>query len=185
MEKNFYNLKDIDVPNLYETHGLKVGNNVVVGEEVMIGEDVTIGHNVIIGTDVTIGHGTKIGANVEIRDNITIGNNCKIDSGVIMTGLATVEDNVVLRNHVVVARGSFVGSNTFIAPKVMFNNLDAEGNSIGGATVGKDCFIGTGAVLQHGIEIADGTTVGACSFVSKDINKAGVYLGVPAKIKLK
>lgn len=137
----------------------------------------------IIGKNVSIGQGTKLMENVEIRDNVTIGKNCYIDSGVIITGDAIIGDNVTLRNYVVVARGSEIGDNTFIAPRVMFNNLDAGKNTIGGAKVGRDCFIGTNAVLQHGISIADGTTIGAMSFVSKDITEKGIYIGIPAKIR--
>lgn len=135
----------------------------------------------VIGKNVSIGLGTVLMENVEIRDNVTIGKNCYIDSGVIITGDAIIGDNVTLRNYVVVARGSKIGDNTFIAPRVMFNNLDSEKNSIGGAKVGNDCFIGTNTVLQHGISIADGTTVGAMSFVSKDITEKGTYIGIPAK----
>jgi len=130
---------------------------------------------------VSIGKGTTIMNNVEIREGVDIGKDCYIDSGVIMTGSATIGDNVTIRNCVIVARGSKIGDGTFIAPQVMFNNLDTGKRPIGGAHIGKNCFIGTQTVLREGITICDNVKVGACSFVSKDITEEGTYMGVPAR----
>jgi len=134
-----------------------------------------------IHNETEIGDGTTFGNYVEIRSGVTIGENCYIDSGVCMTGDADIGNNVTIRNFVVIARGCVIGDNTFIAPRVMFNNLDSEGQKVGGATIGKDCFIGTNSVIQHGITICNGVTVGAMSLVLHDITEPGVYVGVPAK----
>ena len=142
---------------------------------------VTVGDNCSIHQDTKVGNGTVIHNRVEVRANVEIGDNCKLDSGVTITGDAKLGDNVTLRNYVVVARGSEIGDNTFIAPQVMFNNLDPLGKKLGGAKIGKDCFIGTACVLQHGISICDGVTVGSMSFVNKDITEPGTYIGIPAK----
>jgi UDP-N-acetylglucosamine acyltransferase len=131
---------------------------------------------VVIAKDVQIGHGTKIYPFVEIRSGTVIGKECKIDSRVTITGDAKIGDNVTIRNSCIIARGSEVGDRTFIAPQVMFNNLDSGRNKIGGAKIGKDCFIGTQCVLHHGITICDNVTIGACSFVNRDITEPGVYI---------
>lgn len=143
--------------------------------------NVRMGENVIIGKNVEIGPGTVIRNNVEIRDNVSIGKNCYLDTGTVITGDAVVGDNVTVRNYVVIARGSRIGDNSFLAPRVMFNNLDTEKATIGGAAVGKNCFIGTNCVLHHGINICDGVKVGALSFVNRDITEQGTYIGQPAK----
>ena len=62
----------------------------------------------------------------------------------------------------------------------MTNNLDTEKKSIGGAQVGEDCFIGTNAVLQHGISIGNKVIIGAMSFVNKDCEAESTYMGIPA-----
>lgn len=144
-------------------------------------KNVRLGENVLLGKNVEIGRGTVVMNNVEIRDNVSIGQNCYVDSGVIVTGEATIGDNVTLRNYVVVARGSKIGDGSFLAPRVMFNNLDSEKKKIGGAAVGRKCFIGTNTVLHHGIHICDNVTIGALSFVNKDITEEGVYVGQPAQ----
>ena len=152
-----------------------------VGINTLIHPTAEIERTVSIGDNCKIGKGTVIRRNVEIRDNVEIGENCYIDSGVIITGNAKIGDNVTLRNLVVVARGSVIGNGSFLAPRVMFNNLDEAQNSVGGAIVGENCFIGTNTVLQHGIIITDEVKIGSMSLVTKDISEKGIYFGCPAK----
>lgn len=145
----------------------------------------TIGEYCIIDDDVEIGKGTTIMNYVELRKGARIGKNCYIDSGVKMSGDCVIHDKVTIRYHTIIARGVIIGSDCYICPQVMFNNLDAGGNSIGGAKVGDGCFIGTNSTIQHGITIAPSTTIGAKSFVTTDIDEGGyTYIGIPAKIRL-
>jgi serine acetyltransferase len=65
----------------------------------------------------------------------------------------------------------------------MTNNLNTDQEQIGGAKIGKNCFIGTNAVIQHGITIVEDVTIGSMSFVNKSITEAGTYIGIPAKKK--
>jgi UDP-N-acetylglucosamine acyltransferase len=148
----------------------------------MIHPTVKIGQYCIIADDVVIGEGTVIMNNVEIRSSTIIGKNCYIDSGVKFSGHCIIGDEVTLRYNTIIARGCQIGDRSYFAPQCMTNNLDSEQSKIGGAKVGSDCFFGTQTVLQHGITIADRTTVGSCSFVTKDIIEPnGKYIGVPAK----
>ncbi len=62
----------------------------------------------------------------------------------------------------------------------MTNNLDHTGKEVGGATIGRGCFIGTNSTIGAGITIADKTIIGSKAMVTKDIGHAGVYIGVPA-----
>ena len=141
---------------------------------------VNFGYGCIIDPDVQIGEGTTLRNHVEIRSGVRIGRNCYIDSQVVCTGNAHIFEGVTLRVGVVVARGSRIDDGAYLAPRVMFNNLDTEQKSIGGAHVGPKCFIGTHAVLQHGITLARGTVVGALAFVNRDTD-GGTWLGIPAR----
>ena len=64
---------------------------------------------------------------------------------------------------------------------VMTNNLNSGGIEIGGAKIGENCFIGTNAVLQHGITVGNNVIIGALSFVHKDCEAESTYVGIPAK----
>lgn len=146
----------------------------------MVSKSAQIGQYCIIEDGVTIGDNTVIKNYVEIRKGAVIGADCYIDSGVKISGDCWIGDKVTLRYDVIIARGCSIGSRTYIAPRVMTNNLDTEKKKIGGAIIGYDCFIGTNAVIHHGIIIAPGTVIGAMSFVNKSVEK-GVYVGIPAQ----
>jgi acetyltransferase-like isoleucine patch superfamily enzyme len=63
----------------------------------------------------------------------------------------------------------------------MTNNLDTGKSAIGGAKIGANCFIGTNAVLNHGIELGDNVVIGSLSFVNKNIPSNEVWFGNPAR----
>ena len=88
---------------------------------------------------------------------------------------------MTLRYDTILARGCKVGDGSYICPRVMTNNLDSIGSQIGGAHIGKNCFIGTNTVIQHGVKLGDNVITGAMSFVNKDIPDAEIWIGSPAK----
>lgn len=148
----------------------------IIDGDIKLGIGVKIGAFCVITGSVTIGEGTEIKPYTEIRDGVVIGKHCYIDSRVTLTGDAIIGDKVTIRNGCIIARGVEIGENTFIAPQVMFNNLDSGKNKIGGAKIGAKCFIGTNTTLQHGISVCDNAVIGSKSFIHKDIKQEGVYL---------
>ena len=51
----------------------------------------------------------------------------------------------------------------------------------GTVSVGKECWIGAGAIVSNNIDICDSCMIGAGAVVIKDIEKPGTYVGVPAR----
>ena len=47
--------------------------------------------------------------------------------------------------------------------------------------IGRNCFIGAGAVIKDNVTICDNVTIGAGSVVVSNIDKAGTYIGCPVK----
>jgi len=158
----------------------KVGTN-IIAEDFEYGENFEIGHYNIIYPKCKVGDNVKLRSNIELRPRTIFGDNCYIDSGVKSSGKNYISDGVTLRYDSIIARGCRIEEGVYICPQVMTNNVNHEGDQVGGATVGKDCFIGTQTVLSAGIEIVEGTIVGSCAMVTKDIKEKGVYVGVPAK----
>lgn len=152
-----------------------------IHESAKIGKNVEIGEFCVIEEGVEIGDNTIIRNYVELRKNTIIGSNCYIDSRVSTSGNCKIGNDVTLRYDVIIARGVEIGDGTYICPRVMTNNLDSGKTQIGGAKIGKKCFIGTNTVLQHGIKITDDVTTGSMSFVNKDIIEKGIYFGNPVK----
>jgi len=167
----------------------KMGANFSIGKYCIIEDNVTIGDNVIIEnfcilkSGVKIGNGTHIKNYVELREDTIIGENCIIDSRVSSSGNCKVGNNVTVRYDSILARKVEIGDGTYICPRVMTNNLNSENEQIGGARIGKNCFVGTNAVLQYGISIEDNVIIGSMAFVNKDCQANSTYIGIPAKKK--
>mgnify|MGYP000521459553 CR=1 FL=1 len=160
----------------------KIGKFCVIEEGVEIGDNVVIGHHCIINRGVKIGSNTTIMSYVELREDTIIGNECYLDSKVSSSGSCKIGDRVILRYGAILARGVDIGDDSYLSPRVMTNNLDNEKNPIGGAKIGKGCFIGTHSVIHYGITIEDNVTIGSMAFVNKNCLTDETYIGIPAKI---
>lgn len=162
---------------------IRIGKFSIVDADVVLGENVTIGNFCVIHSGVSIGKNTIVKDYVELRAGTKIGEDCIIDSRVSSSGNCTIGNNVTLRYDTIIARGCEIGDFSYVCPRVMTNNLDTGGHQIGGAKVGKNCFIGTNAVLQHGIVIGENAIIGSMSFVNKDCEANSTYIGIPATKK--
>lgn len=159
--------------------------NCIISEKAKIGKNVKIGAFCIIEEGVVIGDNTVLKNYVELRKDTKIGKNCYIDSRVSSSGNCIIEDNVIVRYDSIIARGVVIGEGTYICPKMMTNNLNTNKKQIGGAHIGKNVFVGTSSVLQHGITIGDNCSIGALSFVNKDLPSNELWYGNPARFQKK
>lgn len=150
-----------------------------------------IGNNVLISKD----------AKLYSPEKISIGNNVRVDDFCILSGSIEIQNNVHLAPGVQLAAGSgeiliksFAGLafNTVVTA----SSDDFSGKSLTGPTVpeqyrkhkkiekivvGRHVLIGTSCVILPGVEIGDGSSVGALSLVSKSLEGWGIFIGVPAK----
>jgi acetyltransferase-like isoleucine patch superfamily enzyme len=107
--------------------------------------------------NVSIGDRVTFGGRVFISGlgGVTIGNDCMIAYGTIITS-ATHDPSVGVMNHITDAKP---------------------------ITIGNNVWIGAGAIILPGVELADGIVVGAGSVVTKSFVEPNVILaGTPAKI---
>ncbi|MEE3145252.1 MAG: DapH/DapD/GlmU-related protein [Bacteroidota bacterium] len=160
---------------------VKIGSFNIIEENVTIEDDVEIGNYCHLRSGVVIKKRTRLMDYIELRNNTIIGEDCYVDSKVSSSGNVIVKNNVTLRYDTILARGVEIGAKTYVCPRVMTNNLNSGGIEIGGAKIGENCFIGTNAVLQHGITVGNNVIIGALSFVHKDCEAESTYVGIPAK----
>ena len=156
-----------------------VGN--IVAHDFKHGKNLKLGKFCIVEEDVIVGDNCTIKSHVELRNGTIIGDDCYIDSGVKSSGQCKIGNHVTLRYDSIIARGTIIEEDVFIAPQLMTENLNHRQESIGGAHIGSGCFIGVNVTLAAGIKIANGSIIGTKSNVRKDILEPGVYIGNPAR----
>lgn len=85
-----------------------------------------------------------------------------------------------------IGRGTIVNTNAVVEHEVgigAFSHLAPNSTVCGRTRIGDNVFLGAGTTVKDGVEICSDVVVGAGSVVIKDISKAGMYVGTPAKIK--
>jgi len=137
--------------------------NVTFGERVKIVEPVNL-------YGCTIGNDCFIGPFTEIQKNVIIGDRVKVQSHSFICELVTIDHDC------------------FIGHGVMFiNDIFSKGRPASGdqsqwkkTTIGSYVSIGSNATILP-VNICSNVVIGAGSVVTKDIRRAGVYAGNPAK----
>ena len=127
-----------------------------------------------------------IGANVKIKEFALIGPR----EGYIKIGNGTsINPFCVILGH----GGIFIGENVRIAAGVAivsFNHNFSErdtlicqqGSNSKGIKINNNCWIGTGCKILDGVEIGEGSVIGANSTVTKSVPPYSVAVGTPAKV---
>jgi UDP-2-acetamido-3-amino-2,3-dideoxy-glucuronate N-acetyltransferase len=124
-----------------------------------------------------IGNDTKIGAFVEVQKGVTVGDRCKISS------------------HTFICEGVTIGDDVFVGHGVMFTNDRYPRATVSGRLQSPDDWeviptvvengasIGSGAVLICGVNIGEGSIVGAGAVVTRNVPPATIVIGVPARVR--
>ncbi len=151
-----------------------------------------------------IGTNVKIKKNVSIffTENISIGNNVRIDDNVIIvaSGSETLigsyihiaancylaaSDGLVMEDFSGLAPGVniFTGSDDYGGGKLTNPTVDREyiGGKSGTVKLGRHGINGSNSVILPNVEIGEGSSVGALSLVTKNLESWGVYFGSPAR----
>jgi sugar O-acyltransferase (sialic acid O-acetyltransferase NeuD family) len=103
----------------------------------------------------------------------------KLGQGVILRDACIIQSNVTLGNCVMIGDRAVISHDTSIGD---FSQV-VSGCTLGrGITIGKSVFFGFNCVVTNDLTIVDRCTVGACSLVNKNCEKAGLYFGTPAKL---
>lgn len=135
---------------------------------------------------------------IEIGENFSIGRNSIIECTGVIRDLG---EKLKIGNNVGIAANAFIsmrgaieiGDDTIFGPNVALhaenhNFSDKEkpirlqGATKKGIKIGKNCWIGSGAIILDGVTIGDGCVIGAGAIVNKDIPENSIAVGVPAKV---
>ena len=161
--------------------GVKIENDVEIGDNSIIHQNVVIKENTRIGKNCTIFANATVGTDgfgyafdkkqwvkinqlgsVVIGDFVDIGSNTTIDRGAIKNTI--IEDGVKIDNQVQIGHNCIISKNTIIAGCV----------GIAGSTIiGEGCKIGGAAMILGHLNIAKETTISPGTMIANSINKNG------------
>ena len=151
-------------------HDFKFGRNLKIGSFNTIMRDVVVGDNVDIQHYALLKPGTRI------------GNDCYVDSYVLFSGACTIGNNVRLRYRTVIARNVIIEDDNFFTAGVKTIFLDHTAQATKKPLhIKRGSFFGDNSIIMGGITIAENCIIGACTFVNKDTEPYGVYVGTPAR----
>ena len=110
----------------------------------------------VIGSQVKIGEGTVVMAGAVVNPDCVIGKGCIINT------CASVDHDCQLSDYVHVSVGAHV---------------------CGTVEIGENTWIGAGATVKNNVLICSNCMIGAGAVVVKNIERKGIYMGIPVKEK--
>jgi galactoside O-acetyltransferase len=153
-----------------------IGKNVLIKKNVgmFFIENISIGSNVRIDDNVII-VASKKGPAVKIGNYVHIASNCYLagSAGIEMSDFSGLATSVQI----------FSASDDYSGKKLTNPTVGKPyiGGKSGKVTLGKHVIIGSGSIILPDVTIKQGSSVGALSLVSKDLEQWGVYFGIPVK----
>ena len=160
---------------------LTIGDNCVVGANVVVYRGTTIGSNCLFGDtacireQVRIGESCIIAMGVTINYNTTIGSRVKVMDNTHLTGNMIIEDDVFVAMLVTTANDNSMGREAALGIPVELRQRQ-------GPIIRRHATIGQGTCISPNIEIGENTIIGANSVVTKSIPACVLALGVPARV---
>jgi len=162
----------------YIADSAALGNNSVLGKNIVIMENVRVGDNAYIGHNVVIHEGTKIGKNVHIEDGATLGRVPRSGASSYrkareeLPGLE-VGDDCVIGTNAILYRGTVVGSQVLIGDLASIRERNVVGNrSIVGrlVMVEPNTKIGDHVIIQTGTHITGDAVIEDDVFMGDEIS---------------
>jgi acetyltransferase-like isoleucine patch superfamily enzyme len=105
--------------------------------------------------------------------NLTLAKNVSFGGGVMIMG----GGNIAIGENTMIGAGSVIHSSTHDYNIHPMNsktlNLDVK--------IGNHVWVGTGVIINPGIEIEDYSVIGSGSVITKNVKKGEIVVGVPAK----
>jgi galactoside O-acetyltransferase len=167
-------------PGYYGSEELRTFGFRAVGDNVRVSRDcVMIGpESIIFGNDVRIDSGTTIvatGGVAHFKGRIHIGGQCHfcVAADLTFEELSGTSQGV----RIYTSTDDYSGRR-MMGPMVP---RDLRGARTRPIRVGKHACIGSGSVVMPGCDIAEGTVVGALSFVAHPLQPWSIYHGNPAR----
>lgn len=156
----------------------KYGKNSVLDKysDIREGKNIEIYNNVYIGKYARLEcysnyMGNKYEPSIQIKDNVKIGKNftCLSAARIIIDEDALLAGNVLITSE----------NHSIDNPKIPYRKQPLKANEV---HIGKNVWIGEKVCVLPGVNIGEGSVIGASSVVTKDIPPYSLACGSPAKV---
>jgi acetyltransferase-like isoleucine patch superfamily enzyme len=146
------------IPQIYGNGSIRVGDNVRIGgrNSWTVGFKVSDGAELVIGNRVNIGYQNQI----SVAKRVTIGDDTMFAPNV------QIYDNP---NHP-------------LSPAARLRHEQFAIEDAEPVSIGRNVWIGSGALIMRGVTIGDGAVIGAMSVVTRDVEPATLVAGNPARV---
>jgi sugar O-acyltransferase (sialic acid O-acetyltransferase NeuD family) len=112
---------------------------------------------------------------------LILSDNIKIGEGSFIGAYSVLTTNIKIGKHALMNRSCHVGHDCVIGD--YFSMMPGSIVS-GNAKIGESVYLGTNSAVGEKLNLCDDLVVGMGAAVVRDINTSGVYVGVPAKLKM-
>ncbi|MEM3608237.1 MAG: DapH/DapD/GlmU-related protein [Candidatus Bathyarchaeia archaeon] len=151
---------------------------------VQISDRCTIRSGSVIYDDVDLGEGVELGHSVMIREGVTVGRHSLIGTGTILDGHILIGRNVRIQTGVYISSHSIIEDKVFIGPRAVLLNdkyMMQREYRLKGPKIHSGVSVGGNSVILPGVEIGEGSIIGAGAVVTRDVPPRTIYAGIPAK----
>lgn len=122
------------------------------------------------------GEGTTCYDNVLILGDVQIGKHVWIGPNVILDG----SGGLIIGDYVSISAGVHIYTHDTVKWATSMGQMPSEHAPV---RIGSGVYIGPNTVIQKGVTIGDKVTIGAMSFVNKDVPSGAKVWGVPAVVR--
>lgn len=164
---SFYTITEL------ESLGLKkCGTNVLISKKASIYG----ANNISIGDNVRIDDFCILSGNISIGNYVHIAAYCGLFGG--EAGIRMDDFSGLSSRNVIYAASDDYSGEFLTNPTVKDEYKHVVNKPV---RIGRHVVIGTNSTILPGVTIGDGTSIGACSLVTKDCDEWGIYVGIPVK----
>lgn len=113
-----------------------------------------------------------------IHKTARIGTNVKMGKGTLVGTYTTIAADAELGDYNFIQSMTIIGHDCKIGS---WNRIDSQVMMVGATTLGDNNMIHTGAMINHNVHIGSDCTIGACSFVTMDVESGSTLFSAPAR----
>lgn len=109
-------------------------------------------------------------------------------SACIEQGGVLVMPNVVINAKAVVGKGAILNTSCVVEHECKigeFTHISVGAKLTGNVKIGKRSFLGVNSCILPNLSLADDSILAAGALLSKNADKSGIYIGLPARLKEK